>query len=746
MTDSPMNKAPWLEVRGVAFRHGREAALEDISLKFWPGRHYILAGPNGAGKSTLLDLLAGLKKPAQGRIMVRGKPTSEYEAPELARLLARRAEVSILFTGPVLHKSPGHWRNYYAKMKIDFSAIAPEETEQYSNVDVFRDRSLAVYKKLREKDFDFIHFQDWQANAFHCIQAKRVLGDFERTLLTVTMHSNTEWINEGMRQWNSDPLLMTKLAWMERYCHQHCDLLLSPSQYMFDWAEARGWELNPQRLVMPNCLIEAGNEKPCAPVDPSHLVFFGRLETRKGLEMFCSAILNAAPKIKKLTFLGVHGLVQGQNSARHLADFIKRVPQYEIHIEAGADSFQALDYLRQSGAVAVIPSLADNFPYTVVECVQSGLPFIAAGCGGIGEIAGEAALFPPTVKGLSTMLERLPDMDFASVKHPYNAAVNHKRWLDFHRAAPAHPLPPPVGTANTEPLISICIPYYNYGRYLGQLLDSIRNGLYRNYEVIVINDGSTDEYSIEVFERLREQYAGDGRWRFMSKTNGGIGQTRNMAAGMAAGEYLVFMDADNCAYPDALSVMAQAAIRSGADCLTCHFTAFVGDEVPGVGTVIEHRYVPYGSCLEAGLCENVFGDANFIIKKSVFQNLGGFDENRELSWEDYEFLARLCLSGFSLDVIPRPLFWYRVTSGGFSRITGAWLNHRRISELYGRGLPPHVRRIFEELAIPYSQAALSKGSVFNFLYRRLARWLPEGSRRRRAARYVYLLLHRKGLL
>ncbi len=70
----------------VIFR--RRAALEDISLKFWPGRHYILAGPNGAGKSTLLDLLAGLKKPAQGSIMVRGKPTSEYEAPELARLLA----------------------------------------------------------------------------------------------------------------------------------------------------------------------------------------------------------------------------------------------------------------------------------------------------------------------------------------------------------------------------------------------------------------------------------------------------------------------------------------------------------------------------------------------------------------------------------------------------------------------------------------------------------------------------------
>ncbi len=88
MTGPPMTAIPWLEVRGVTFRHGAQAALADISLKFWPGRHYILAGPNGAGKSTLLDLLAGLKKAAEGSIMVHGRAMGEYEAPELARILA----------------------------------------------------------------------------------------------------------------------------------------------------------------------------------------------------------------------------------------------------------------------------------------------------------------------------------------------------------------------------------------------------------------------------------------------------------------------------------------------------------------------------------------------------------------------------------------------------------------------------------------------------------------------------------
>ena len=79
---------PWLTVSGLGFFHGQQEVLAGVELEFHPGRHYILAGPNGAGKSTLLDLLANLKKPASGGIMVRGRPMTEYKPLELARTLA----------------------------------------------------------------------------------------------------------------------------------------------------------------------------------------------------------------------------------------------------------------------------------------------------------------------------------------------------------------------------------------------------------------------------------------------------------------------------------------------------------------------------------------------------------------------------------------------------------------------------------------------------------------------------------
>ncbi|MDR2349410.1 MAG: ABC transporter ATP-binding protein [Deltaproteobacteria bacterium] len=84
----PGDPEPILEAKNLTFSHGTTRVVNDVSLKFFPGRHYVLAGPNGAGKSTLLDLLSHLKEPGSGGIMVFGKNINSHGAPELAKLLA----------------------------------------------------------------------------------------------------------------------------------------------------------------------------------------------------------------------------------------------------------------------------------------------------------------------------------------------------------------------------------------------------------------------------------------------------------------------------------------------------------------------------------------------------------------------------------------------------------------------------------------------------------------------------------
>jgi iron complex transport system ATP-binding protein len=79
---------PWLKLENLDFNHGPREVLKNFSLTLFPGRHYAIAGPNGAGKSTLLDLLARLRRPNNGRIILKNRPLELYSSLELAKVVA----------------------------------------------------------------------------------------------------------------------------------------------------------------------------------------------------------------------------------------------------------------------------------------------------------------------------------------------------------------------------------------------------------------------------------------------------------------------------------------------------------------------------------------------------------------------------------------------------------------------------------------------------------------------------------
>lgn len=215
----------------------------------------------------------------------------------------------------------------------------------------------------------------------------------------------------------------------------------------------------------------------------------------------------------------------------------------------------------------------------------------------------------------------------------------------------------------TSPVVSICIAHFNDGKNLRYLLKSIIENDYKNFEVIVVDDGSTDTESLQIVESLASEYASDC-WRFiMKKENESIGPTRNFAANHTKGELIIFMDSDNLATRTMISDFVRGMLKSGADCLTCVMIQFQGDGGEPDSTSLIGQWMPLGPCLERGFIENVFGDANFCVKKSVFTALGGFCGIRGHVADDWEFLSRLVLAGFDMDVIPKGLFFYRVKPG-----------------------------------------------------------------------------------
>lgn len=276
------------------------------------------------------------------------------------------------------------------------------------------------------------------------------------------------------------------------------------------------------------------------------------------------------------------------------------------------------------------------------------------------------------------------------------SAATLEAWRQVTAAVPAVRAP----SSTARPRVSVCVAYYNYGKYLPQLLASLEASDYPDFEVVVVNDGSTDAFSREVFHRMSAQYAARG-WRFLDKQNEGIGATRNFAARNATGPLLIFMDADNVGTPELISRLVTALQRAGLDAVTCHSTAFVGDAPPPAGNPEPfYAYAPIGPCVEVGCLENVFGDANLCIRREVFEAVQGFSTDRGTSFEDWEFLAKVALAGHRLDVVPLPLFFYRHIETGFSRTTHAVANHRRVLRAYAQAPRLETGRMIAELLVP----------------------------------------------
>lgn len=119
-------------------------------------------------------------------------------------------------------------------------------------------------------------------------------------------------------------------------------------------------------------------------------------------------------------------------------------------------------------------------------------------------------------------------------------------------------------------LISIIVPIYNVEKYLRMCLDSIENQTYSNIEVLLIDDGSTDD-SCKI---CQEYVARDSRFRYIKKENGGASDARNLGIDRASGKYLSFVDSDDWLAPTYIEDLYQSATRTHADTVVAHYTIY----------------------------------------------------------------------------------------------------------------------------------------------------------------------------
>ncbi len=261
-------------------------------------------------------------------------------------------------------------------------------------------------------------------------------------------------------------------------------------------------------------------------------------------------------------------------------------------------------------------------------------------------------------------------------------------WMQQHGWRMSGTMEPTASVASSMPLVSVVVTHFNRPHLLEQALRSLQSQTYSNIEILVVDGGSTLPEA-KTFLTACETTLKNGR--VIYDTDRYVGAARNLGATQAKGEFVFFLDDDNYLMREALATLVAVAQRTNAHIITSANRRFISDAEPDGSTKSMGAWVPLGGALARGAFDNVFGDASFLISRSLFLERGGFTEDVGIGGEDAEFLARCVLSGLSLFVVPRPLYWYRVRSVSMSTTTGghASATHRhRVLRAYADAWGP----------------------------------------------------------
>jgi glycosyltransferase involved in cell wall biosynthesis len=574
-----------------------------------------------------------------------------------------------------------HWIEVYRRRGIRLVPL-PESPVRLSSISPYLGLSYRVYLWLRDHDeFDIIHFQECGALGYHSALAKHQGLMLKDTITVVGLHSSTRWLrNAGGRLASTARDLEDDFA--ERRSAELADVVWSPGQYMLDWVGQHGWAL-PRRHVQPLVVPLPQGRSPghlgTRPI--RELVFFGRQEVRKGLFLFLDAVdrLARASDVRDLddlvvTILGRSTIINGEESGQIIRARSRHWP-FPTRILSSRDQEQALAYLRGEGRLAVIPSLVENYPNTVLECLAYGVPLLASRVGSIPEQVHpddiERVCFDPEPRSLSRRLQDVLRDGHTPARLSFDAEANTRDWVRWHEQlveegfeVVARDQPRSLRSELAGATVSVCIAHSDRPQLLRQALDSILAQDEPPMEVIVVDAGSSGPTGQGELDAIARDYEFPGRgWRLIRQENRSLGAARNRAAAESRGEYLLFLDDHNAAAPQAIATLTRVARHTAADALSCPIDLFVGEGPPGPHTVPELRWLASGANHPLSGLSSPFDGANTMIRRSAFLEVGGFPEECAVDHQEWELLTRLMLKGYRLEIVPEALFWYRGSPG-----------------------------------------------------------------------------------
>ncbi|MGH9180064.1 MAG: glycosyltransferase [Acidimicrobiales bacterium] len=639
-------------------------------------------------------------------------------------------EVTLVYTRDGLTLDSA-WTERYRSAGVTVEAVPPMIVAPGHLSDTYR-----AYKHLETRRFDAIVFQDWLALGWASMQAKHAGLAFAETQLVHVVHGPDAWLHEANLQ-TGLTVEDVALADAGKVSAELADTVVGPSRYLIDWMVSAGWHLPARRFVVPyfteaQARVASGEPEPLerqrSEVPVREIAFFGRLERRKGVQVFAEAVSRVDPALLRgvtISFLGREATYRKHDVVAMLDGAVRRsVAGIEFH--TGLDNEQACSHLAEPGTVAVIASLVDNSPNTIYECIEHGIPFLATSTGGNSELIHpddrERTLVAPAPTAMATALThllqspRVPD----PVRPAFDLQTSLRRWEEVFCWRPTAPL-----QVRQRPPVTVVVVHHDRPALASTAIEAVDAQDYEDLEIVVVDDGSERPESEQALRHI------EGRqWRHelrvLREPNRYLGAARNAGARAGRGELLVFVDDDDVPVSTFASTLVTAIEATGADAVTCAMTSFAKPLGPPESADSRGTWVFAGGPLHLAAVVNCLGGAPVMIRRSVFESMGGYHECHGLGYEDWHLYVRLLFAGHKVFAVPEPLYWYRLQAQSMRHTMSDYKSIQVVLDEFRAAVHPALRPLLD---LAYGQGVVLRERTQHLLHeldlRERVLWMAE---------------------
>ena len=543
-----------------------------------------------------------------------GVGTAAYR---LSQLLARkRFRVTFLYTGKVVNRDRSEWqKRYYDDVGIQIVVLEDwtDPTPKTDSEEAFPDsldsiRAQRTHDFLAQQNFQVIYFQEFMGHGLRAIQAWRAGVSYRGARLITWCHSSQLWSMLGNDR-HVTCLNELLVEAHERIATRSCNVVVSPSRYMAKWVRSN-WSISevenlPYWFVSGNTRYD--RQEKITHTGFSHLVFFGRLERRKGLDYLLGALRTSSVLrglIRKVSFLGRQIEIDGRRSGEYISDALKDTGvSWEIVDGLGTDD--ALDWLdRQKDVLVVAPSVLDNFPFAVMELMAKRIPFLSTDVGGIPEVVGAAnekeLLMEASVSGVRRRLEEVFSGQSLHVDYRagYSPVSAEEEVLTFHRRQLSLAKVEVCDVKRGSHPIEVWVVYNGLVDDVARSLESLvacSSG--RRCMVRILFPSNTSDWERVQLEQRLTEGSDRGWWRnggavFVDEMERCAQIDDSLILLLRAGEVLEF---------EALDRMGAGLEVSGAACMCGYVRRPLNSSIPDRS--VEHR--PLGGALELGFLDEL---------------------------------------------------------------------------------------------------------------------------------------------